>query len=217
MYDIEKSNPDFWLNFLFSHGFNSDIPNRTTGLDVVRDHLLRIGGSIHIQSTVGTGTRFIVRMPITVAIQNTLIVQASQQNFAIPLRQVIEITEVLPEQLSTENALTTIAFRGSILPVYTLSRLLQLGAVQQSNNKKMLLVVLEHDKQCIALHVDEIQGKQDLFLRNTHQALRNIPSISGVSLLGNGNVIIILDCEGLFHLTSRYAEPNCVEPTHASL
>ncbi len=205
--EVEQATSDFWLNFLFSHGFNSDLPNRTTGLDVVRDHLLRIGGSITLQSTLGTGTRFSLRMPVTVAIQNTLVVQASQQNFAIPLRQVIEIIEISPEQITTTDEIKHIALRGNTLPMYTLSALLQLRTAPTPIRKKNLLVILQNEQQCIALLVDNIQGKQDLFLRHIHQDLLNIPGISGVSLLGNGNAIIILDCEGLFRLTQHYAEP----------
>lgn len=209
--EAEQATPDFWLNLLFSHDFSSDLPNHTTGLGVVRDHLLRIGGSITLQSTLGIGTRFSLRMPVTVAIQNTLIMQSSQQNFAIPLRQVIEIIEVSPEQMTTTNGIKHIALRGNSLPVYALSTLLQLRATPTPIRKKNLLVILQNEQQCIALFVDNIQGKQDLFLRHIHQDLLNIPGISGVSLLGNGNAIIILDGEGLFRLTQHYAEP-----THAA-
>ena len=94
-----------------------------------------------------------------------------------------------------------------MLPVYALKTLLQLNIEPPETHKKMLLVVLQHEKQYIALLVDSIDGKQDLFLRNVHQDILNIPGISGISLLGNGNAIIILDCEGLFRLTQHHVEP----------
>ena len=198
---------EFWLNFLFSHGFSADIPNRTTGLDVVRDNLLRIGGSITIKSILGSGTCFTMRIPITVAIQNTLVIQAESQRFAIPLRQVVEIIEVTPDQIETAAGFLQLNLRGNLLPVYALKTLLQLNIEPPETHKKMLLVVLQHEKQYIALLVDSIDGKQDLFLRNVHQDILNIPGISGISLLGNGNAIIILDCEGLFRLTQHHVEP----------
>jgi len=206
-HSIQYTSEEFWLSFLFSHGFSTDTPNRTTGLDVVRENLLRIGGSISIKSTFGTGTRFTMRMPITVAIQNTLVIQASGQCFAIPLRQVVEINEITPEQLDTSQGFSQLDLRGNLLPVYSLSTLLQLRTPPSTNNKKILLVILQNETQCIALHVDSIAGKQDLFLRNIHQDILNIPGISGVSLLGNGNAILILDCESLFRLTQHYGEP----------
>ncbi len=201
-----RENAAFWLNFLFSHGFNSDIPNRTTGLDVVRDHLLRIGGSIQITSTPQVGTQFIVRIPKTVAIQNTLLVQASKQYFAIPSRHVMEILDIAPNELQENHGVNMLNLRGQSLPVYSLNHLLKLPASHTQHTQKYLLVILQHEEDCIALHVDDALGRQDLFLRHTHQDLRNIPGISGVSLLGNGRAIIILDCEGLFRLTSHYAE-----------
>ena len=146
-------------------------------------------------------------MPITVAIQNTLVIQASGQCFAIPLRQVVEINEITPEQLDTSQGFSQLDLRGNLLPVYSLSTLLQLRTPPSTNNKKILLVILQNETQCIALHVDSIAGKQDLFLRNIHQDILNIPGISGVSLLGNGNAILILDCESLFRLTQHYGEP----------
>ncbi|MBK8103268.1 MAG: chemotaxis protein CheW [Cellvibrionales bacterium] len=148
-----------------------------------------------------------MRIPITVAIQNTLVIQAESQRFAIPLRQVVEIIEVTPDQIETAAGFLQLNLRGNLLPVYALKTLLQLNIEPPETHKKMLLVVLQHEKQYIALLVDSIDGKQDLFLRNVHQDILNIPGISGISLLGNGNAIIILDCEGLFRLTQHHVEP----------
>ncbi|MEZ5540322.1 MAG: chemotaxis protein CheW [Pseudomonadales bacterium] len=185
----------------------SDTPNLTTGLDVVRDHLLRIGGSIQIKSTPTEGTQFTLHIPKTVAIQNTLLIEAGKQQFAIPSRHVMEVLEVSPNELTDDQGLRMLDLRGQSIPVYSLSRLLQLSSSSPQDIERVLLVILQQENNYIALHIDDAIGRQDLFLRNTHQDLRSIPSIGGISLLGNGRAVVILDCESLFRLTCHYIEP----------
>ncbi|HSC76663.1 MAG TPA: chemotaxis protein CheW [Pseudomonadales bacterium] len=206
--DDEHKDPGYWLNFLFVHGLNSENRQRTTGLDIVRDQLSSIGGAINIQSTSGKGTRFTMRMPLTVAIQSAILVRAAEQLFAIPARHLIEIIEVSPESLETHHNQAAINLRGNMLPVYRLSKLLNLE-IRSKNNpipSVIMLLVLQNENDSMALAIDDILGRQELFLREIHQDLRNIPGIGGISLLGNGNAVIILDCNNLFNMAKTNPE-----------
>jgi two-component system chemotaxis sensor kinase CheA len=200
--DDENMDPGYWLNFLFVNGLNSESAHRTTGLDIVRDQLSSIGGTIDIQSNPGEGTRFIMRMPVTVAIQSAILVSTAEQVYAIPARHVIEILELPPEKLKAQQNQAFIDLRGNSLPVYRLKNLLNLKSEHKSSRKssKIKLLVLQNENDSLALAIDNIVGRQELFLREVHQDLRSIPGISGISLLGNGNAIIILDCNNLFSL-----------------
>jgi two-component system chemotaxis sensor kinase CheA len=192
----------YWLNFLFMHGLNTENAYRTTGLDIVRDQLSSIGGSIDIQSAAGQGTHFIMRMPVTVAIQSVILVKAAEQIFAIPARHLIEIIELPPEKMESYHNQMAINLRGNMLPVYRLEKILNLNSQGKNNSTSSViaLLILQNENDSIALAIDDILGRQELFLREIHQDLRNIPGVSGVSLLGNGNVVIILDCNNLFNL-----------------
>ncbi len=198
----EHQDPGYWLNFLFTHGFNSENTHRTTGLDIVREQLSGIGGAIDIFSTPGSGTRFVMRMPVTVAIQSALIVSAAEQTLAIPTRHLIEIIELPHNNLKIWQNQPAIDLRGNMLPVYSLSNLLDIKTkkINTLSSPMIMLLILQNESSCIALAVDDVLGRQELFLRDTHQDIRNIPGVSGISLLGNGNAVIILDCENLFRL-----------------
>lgn len=205
--DDEKK-PQHWLNFLFTHGLNSENNHRNTGLDIVRDQLSGIGGTIDVHSTPGSGTRFVMRMPVTVAIQSAIIVQATEQTFAIPTRHLVEIVELPRNSLQEHQDQASIDLRGKMLPVYSLDTLLGLSDSPRENtlSTALMLLILQNENESIALAVDDVLGRQELFLRNIHPDLRKIPGISGISLLGNGNAIIILDCENLFRLAERNPE-----------
>ena len=203
----EHQEPEYWLNFLFLCGLSAGNANRSTGLDIVRNQLSSIGGSISIDSKPGNGTRFIMRMPVTVAIQNAILVMASTQTFAIPSRYLIEIIEVPHDDLQTMQNQVAIDLRGNMLPVYHLEMLLALEKTRQNNeiSSSLMLLILQNDTDCIALAIDKVLGKQEFFLRDIHPDLRNIPGIGGISLLGNGNAVIILDCDNLFALAKNHA------------
>jgi two-component system, chemotaxis family, sensor kinase CheA len=204
----EGKKPQHWLSFLFTHGLNSENSHRDTGLDIVRDQLSSIGGTIDVYSTLGAGTRFVMRMPVTVAIQSAIIVQATEQTFAIPTRHLVEIVELPRNSLQETRNQASIDLRGNILPVYSLDTLLELSNSPRENSQStaLMLLILQNESESIALAVDNVLGRQELFLRDIHPDLRKIPGISGVSLLGNGNAIIILDCENLFRLAERNPE-----------
>jgi two-component system chemotaxis sensor kinase CheA len=203
----EHQEAEYWLNFLFLYGLSAGNANRATGLDIVRNQLSGIGGSINIHSKPDTGTRFVMRMPVTVAIQSAILVLASAQTFAIPSRYLVEIIEVPHDNLQTIQNQVAVNLRGNMLPVYHLETLLALEKTRQNGeiSSTLMLLILQNDNHCIALAIDNVMGKQEFFLRDVHPDLRNIPGIGGISLLGNGNAVIILDCENLFALAKNHA------------
>lgn len=204
----ENKSPQYWLNFLFIHELNSENSHRNTGLDIVRDQLSSIGGTIEVHGTPGSGTRFVMRMPVTVAIQSAITVQITDQTFAIPSRHLIEIIELPRSNLRENQNQASIDLRGNTLPVYGLDTLLGLSNSPRENTRStaLMLLILQNENECIALAVDDVLGRQELFLRDIHPDLRKIPGISGISLLGNGDAIIILDCENLFRLAEKNPE-----------
>lgn len=174
-------------------------------LDTVRGQLSGIGGTIDVYAKPGISTRFVMRMPVTVAIQNAILVQTASQTFAIPARHLVEIIELPYKDLQSIHNQNAINLRGNMLPVYTLARILNLQKHHHTPST-LLLLILQNDNDCIALAIDDVLGRQELFLRTIHPDLRNIPGIGGVSLLGNGSAIIILDCANLFELAMKNPE-----------
>jgi chemotaxis protein histidine kinase CheA len=151
------------------------------------------------------GNKQQMQFPLTDAIQNSLIIRSAGQTFAIPTSHLLEIIDSPREELHIFNNMPTISLRGNTLPVYCLADLLQIEKKYPSPEIKSVtvtLLILQHNQDCIALAVDDLVGIQDLFPRDIHQDLRDIPGVNGVSILGDGSVIIILDCGNLFGLAA---------------
>jgi two-component system chemotaxis sensor kinase CheA len=200
----DNDNPAYWLKFLFLHGLNSENINRVTGLDIVKEQLANIGGEIEIESSPGIGTRFIMRMPVTVAIQSSILVRSQNQTFAFSARNIIEISEVRCEEADSEQGILFINLRGKRLPVYKLATILGMDKLSDKTTPTSILnlLIVRSETNCIAISIDDVIGRRELFLRDIHQDIRKIPGIYGISLLGNGDPVIILDCEEIFRIVS---------------
>ena len=231
--DLACEKPDYWLSFLFSREFHQvdetsaedndstakTVKEDVSGLDRVRNRLTAIGGSMEVKSEPGIGTHMIMRVPRTVAIQSIMLVQAGEQTLAVPTRNVLGIVSVSPAELQTEAEQSMLILRGNALPVYQLNHLLKNDLLPLDNSAPLTvdqpttqpdnsssqqeILILQHDVHCIALAVDNVLQRQELFVRDIHPDLRNIPGVGGISLLGNGDVVIILDPENLFMLARQ--------------
>lgn len=145
-----------------------------------------------------------LQFPFPVAIQNTLVVRTGGQVFAIPTSHVLELMDVPTVDLQIVNNIPAITLHDNTLPVYFLADLLQLDNASQAMNDSatLSLLILQRDTDCIALAVDELVGLQDLFPCEIHRDLRDMPGVNGVSILGDGTAIIILDAGDLFLLAA---------------
>jgi two-component system chemotaxis sensor kinase CheA len=214
----ENTHPEFWLAYLFSreyHQLDNGTDENTSGLDLVRHRLTSIGGTMDINSEAGVGTRMVMRMPVSVAIQSVMLVETAGQTYALPLRNIQEICNTQGAMFDTLEDQPIVEVRGNPLPLYPLSHLLQLEQHATPLQAQEEILILQHDQHWLAIAVDRLIGRQDLFVRDLHADLRGIPGIGGASLLGNGQVVIILDAEALFALAKkrpRYATAQATEP-----
>lgn len=198
--------PDYWLAFLFSreyheHGYTAGAS--ASGLDRVRQRLTAIGGAMDIRSEAGKGTRMIMHIPVSLAIQRVMLAEAAGQTFALPLRHIGEVTRLRTALVDDMAGQPVMELRGNPLPLYPLGHLLDLPQADEQLDDRQDVMVVHHGSRCIGLVVDRIHSRQELFLRELHADLRTIPGVGGASLLGNGEVVIILDPDALFSLASR--------------
>ncbi len=184
--------------FIFSPGFSTaekvtETSGRGVGMDVVDRVVTRLGGSIRIATVPGQGTRFIMDLPLSAAIQSTLIVEQSQQIFAIPERFVDEVVghEKLDERLRGAG--------GVHVPVVGLGDLLRFPNSQAVNGQQRV-VVLALGRRRLGLTVDRVVNRRDIYVKESHPGIASIPGIGGVSTLGDGSVVLILDPDGLMRL-----------------
>lgn len=191
------------FHLIFEPGFSTadhitDISGRGVGMDVVRKHIQKLRGRIDIESRAGLGTTFLLKLPLTLAIIEGLVVAVGDNRYIVPIFAVKEMFRPTPEALSTFRGRDEMVLvRGRLLPIIRLCRRFNV----QSRSDDLCagtLVVAECEGKQFCLLVDELVGKQEVVIKALGENLKNIAGIAGGAILGDGRVGLILDMEGVF-------------------
>jgi two-component system, chemotaxis family, sensor kinase CheA len=169
----------------------TDISGRGVGMDAVKRTVENVGGTLEIESERGRGTRFTLRLPLTVAVVNLLLVQVGDEIVGLPIAKVIGAIEANPGQLSRSRDSAFLSHGASLLPVHRLAQLLGIPAPVPDGSRPF--VVMEGDAGKVALQVDKLLGQEEVVLKALSQPLDLVPGLSGVTILGTGRPIFILD------------------------
>lgn len=195
---------------IFMPGFStaeevSDVSGRGVGMDVVRKNIHGLGGSVDVSSGVGVGSSFIIRLPLTLAIMDGQIIQVGDQRYIIPLISVIETVEIMPGTVKKVAGKGEVySLRDEYVPVLRLYQLFNLTPIS-NNLENALLVVVEFEDQRVGLLVDALQAQQQVVIRSLEKNYRKVTGIAGATILGDGDVALILDISGLLTL---YRDPS---------
>lgn len=188
-------------DLIFAPGFSTadavtDLSGRGVGMDVVRRNIQGLGGEVQLESNAGSGTRVLIRLPLTLAILDGMTVSVAGQTLILPLSYVLEALQPAPEDIrSMAGDGRVLRVRGEYLPILSLTNYYGFGGQQSS--QEPLVVVVEGDGQKIALEVDELLGQQQVVVKNIENNYRRIPGVSGATILGDGRVSLIVDIGGL--------------------
>ena len=202
---------------IFEPGFSTaeqvtSISGRGVGMDVVRRSIEQLRGTIDIDSALGEGTTFRIRLPLTLAIIDGFLVGIGDATFVIPLETVIECIELPPDALQGD-AHNCLNLRGEVLPMLNLNDFLELG---QSSGKRKNVVVARYGDSKAGLVVDELLGEFQTVIKPLGNLFRHLRAISGSTILGSGEVALILDVPALIHFaTSKEAERFANHTEHA--
>lgn len=182
---------------IFAPGFSTaakvtSVSGRGVGMDVVRTNIQNLKGMIEIESELGVGSTFIIKLPLTLAIIQGLLVRVKKETFAIPLSSVIEVVAIDSKSVYTINQQEVIRIRQEVLPITRLDRALHFDIVEESLDKKNVVNV-GFGVQRIGLVVDELLGQQEIVIKSLGEYLGSISGIAGSTILGDGRVIMIID------------------------
>lgn len=199
---VELSESEIFA-LIFQPGFSTadkitDVSGRGVGMDVVRKQVQKLRGRIDVISKPGEGTTFLLKLPLTLAIIDGLVVGVGDQRYIVPIFAVREMLRPAEEAISTIHGRQEMALvRGSLIPVI---RLHQRFHVKPKNQHpwESLLIVTESGSKLFGLMVDELIGKQEVVIKSLGEGMRNIAGVAGGAILGDGRVGLILDPEGLF-------------------
>lgn len=194
---------------IFHPGFSTadkitDVSGRGVGMDVVRKQVQKLRGRIEVSSEPGKGTTFLLKLPLTLAIIDGLVVGVGDQRYIVPIFAVREMLKPAEEAISTIHGRQEMAMvRGTLIPVI---RLHDRFHVQPQHDKpwESLLIVSESGSKLFCLMVDELIGKQEVVIKTLGEGMRNIPGVAGGAILGDGRVGLILDPEGLFSAGNQH-------------
>ena len=191
------------IEYLFRPSFSTadkvtDISGRGVGLDVVKTKIESLGGTVEVETEAGTGSKFIIRIPLTLAIIQALLVKISREKYAVPLSSIREIINIKPAEIHMVRKQEVILLRDSVIPVVRLDRILGVpDAVPDSEKKSLTCVIVKKGDKQSAFIVDALIGQQEIVIKSLGRALANVRFISGATILGDGNVALILDVNSL--------------------
>ncbi|MDD2619644.1 MAG: chemotaxis protein CheA [Syntrophomonadaceae bacterium] len=201
--EAEQMNIDDAVNLLFSSGFSTalnvtDVSGRGVGLDVVKTKIESLSGEIFVDSRPGKGTRFRIKLPLTLAIIQALMISIRDEIYAIPLGSVDETTMIKNHDIKMVQNQEVIVLRGNVLPLFRLSMLLEIPGGEITNEDEMYVVVVRKAERQIGLVVDTLIGQQEIVIKSLGKILSGIPGIAGAIVAGDGYVRLIIDIATLF-------------------
>ena len=187
------------LHLVFLPGFSTkqevtDISGRGVGMDVVQSRIRELSGQIQIQSELGRGSRFMIRVPLTLAILPTLLVQAGEDVYALPLARVMEVLHAPNASLGWFDGRAVLDRKSHTLPLVDLRHWLD---VEPMPSSLLTIVVLQAGEARFGLVVDQVRGREEVVIKPLPKALRGLRGYAGATLIGDGRMALILDVDGL--------------------
>jgi two-component system chemotaxis sensor kinase CheA len=171
----------------------SDVSGRGVGMDVVKRNIADLGGSVELHSIEGQGTRVSIRLPLTLAIMDGMLIGVGGETYVLPLASVVESFQLRPGRLGCiAGGGQVVHVRDDYLPVVALDDLLNVPD-RDSAEGAGLMVTVEAEGRRIALRVDELLGQQQVVVKNLERNYRRVPNVSGATILGDGRVALIID------------------------
>ena len=189
------------IDFLFMPSFSmakqiSDISGRGVGLDVVKSNIEALGGDVEVKSVFGEGSKFIVRLPLTLAIIQALMVEVHDEKYAIALGSIQTIEDIPVSEIKYVQAGEVIHIRGSVIPLIRLERVLDLEPAEEEK-ESLTVVIVKKGEKFAGLVVDNLMGQQEIVIKSIGKYINNNKIISGATILGDGEVALILDANAL--------------------
>lgn len=194
----------------FQAGFSTaekvtDVSGRGVGLDVVKKMIESMRGQIEVESQVGVGTTITLKLPLTLAIIDGMVVTVGSEKYIIPTIAIESCLKATPDMISTvQNSGSLLMVRGSLLPLFSLSNILSINAEAKDYCSGVVIVVENEMKRC-ALVADKLLGQQQVVIKGLGDTLQGLPELAGASILGDGRVGLILDIQNVIKRASTRA------------
>ncbi len=192
-------------NLIFAAGFSTaealtEVSGRGVGMDVVRKNIEALRGQVDIQSEMGKGSTFTIKLPLTLAIIDGMVISSANENYIIPTLSIVTSVQVPNEEIkSVQGKGQLLELQNELIPIFNLKDLFELDD-DKNDREEFLIVIIEDDNKKIGIIVDELLGQQQIVIKNLGGYLKEIQGVSGGAIMPNGTVGLILDISSLVKL-----------------
>lgn len=198
--ELSAMEPREVVNLIFLPGFSTaenvtDVSGRGVGMDVVRTNIRKMNGTVEIESEQGKGSLITIKLPLTIAIIQALMVEVERATFAIPLSSVIEAVRITKSDIKTINGREVLHLRDRVLPLLRLAQ--EFDIPVDPNRERFNVVVTALGDRRIGVVVDELRSQEEVVIKSIWEYLDSIKGISGATITGDGKVVLILDISEL--------------------
>jgi two-component system chemotaxis sensor kinase CheA len=212
--DAERFTQQQIFNLIWKPGFSTadkvtEISGRGMGMDIVHSKIDQLNGSVELSSTLGVGTTITIKLPLTLAIMPSLLSKFDGEVFAMPLESIVEIVQIESKNLISIHGQKTAFIRGRTISIATLNDVFNwnepgvIDADDSANRSILTLVIIGDSGTELGIAVDTVLGESDIVIKSLAENYKNVPGISGASILGDGKVALILDSSALIDAASR--------------
>ncbi|MEW5921479.1 MAG: chemotaxis protein CheA [Bacillota bacterium] len=194
--EIEKMSSEEIINLIFRSGFSTaseitDVSGRGVGMDVVKASIESLNGTVEVKTIPGKGTKFFLRLPLTLATIKVLLLKVGNETYAIPSETITKNLFVASEKIKTMGHNKVVLLKDEIIPLYSLKE--KLGAGGLEDKPLYCVVVVNAGGRKLGLIVDKLIKQQEVVIKSLHGTVKNIKGISGATVLGDGSVVLIFD------------------------
>ncbi len=189
------------IGLLFLPSFSTakevtDVSGRGVGLDVVKSKIESLSGEVDVRTKLGEGSTFIIRLPLTLAIIQSLMVEVGGEKYAISLGSIQTLEDIDPSEIEHVQAKEVINLRGTVIPLIRLNEVLDIESTKSPDENLLVIIVKKGDKLA-GLVVDELMGQQEIVIKSLGKYINKSKIISGATILGDGEIALILDTNAL--------------------
>ena len=193
------------FQLVFAPGFStsktiSSVSGRGVGLDVVKTHIEKLNGTVMVESEPNVGTRFIIKLPLTLAIIQGLLIRVGDEVYSIPITSVIESHRVKPDEINRIDNYEVFNVRDEVYSLLRLNRLFGITSAETDDDGYNYIVVVGTEEKKVGLMVDSLIGEESVVIKPLKDQFTNSPGIAGASILGDGSVSLIIDVAQLLEL-----------------
>ncbi|HPN30513.1 MAG TPA: methyl-accepting chemotaxis protein [bacterium] len=205
--ELKQKSEDEIFRIIFMPGFSTaekvtNISGRGVGMDVVRDRIEKLKGTVNIKSEKGRGTEFIIRIPLTLAVIDAMLFEINSELYSLPLENVAEVIDIKKSDIYKIDKIMHIKLRNVVIPIINLSEAIQGNARQEISGINKIMIIT-HQENKIGIIVTKLIGKESIVIKSLDKYFKDVRGISGATILGDGRICLILDAAGIIDCLTK--------------